>query len=204
MASSSFGFKMDSGWKRFSAAFDTPKFKRKFQRHRHIAFDAIARVIIKQAIERGSFARNAALTEMIKGGNTPLEDTGKKLSRALTTRLTRNEMFIGVPVGDEFYQTARTLHEGATIKVTPKMREMFILLWLASDGGIAPSSLTGRAAELFKRQSSGWLPLRESTKAIKIPARPFIDEAFNSAEARAMAELAFTNAVNRTIAEMAQ
>lgn len=196
------GLTLDSGWARFKRATDSKAFHRKFQRHRKVALDLVAREVIRQAIGRGSFERNAALTEMIKGSNTPLEDTGKQLARAFRTRFYGGELFVGIPTTDPFYKQAVSIHEGVTLRVTDKMRDMFIMLWLASNGELGADQLTGRAAELFKRQPNGWLPLRESTQVIKIPARRFMLEAFGSPEVRSIAVSLFTQAVDRTLAEM--
>lgn len=197
-------FKIDNGWQRFKNATDAKRFHRRFQRHRKIALDLVARTIIREAISRGSFERNAALTEMVKGSNSPLTDTGKQLVRAFRTRIYGEHLFVGIPSTDPFYLQARSVHDGVTLRVTDKMREMFIMLWLASNGELGADQLTGRAAELFKRQSSGWLPLRDSTQVIKIPARPFMAEAFGSPEVKLAAEHLFTQAVNRTLQEMAR
>lgn len=200
---SGISFRVDSGWSRYKKATDVKRFHRKFQRHRKVALDLVAREIIREAIKRGSFDRNAALTEMIKGSNDPLVDTGKHLVRAFRTRFYGKDLFVGIPTTDPFYQQAKSVHEGVTMRVTDKMREMFILLWLASQGQIGPDQLTGRAAELYKRRPDGWLPLRESTQVIKIPARRFMSEAFGSPDVRAAAERLFTQAVNRTLTDMA-
>ena len=197
-------FKMDTGWKKYNNATDRKRFVRKFARHRKRALDQVARTIIKQAIDRGSFAPNAPLTKAIKGKSTPLDDTGNNLNEAFRTIMVRGgkELFVGIPTTHAFYKTAVRLHEGETLKVTKKMREMFVLLWLASNGEIGSDQLTGRAAELFKRKSDGWLPLRDSTTAIRIPARPFIAEAFGSDQTRQAALAMFTAAVDRTLVEL--
>lgn len=200
---SGIGFRIDSGWDEFKRATDAKRFQRKFQRHRKAALDQVAREIIRHAIKHGSFERNAALTEMIKGSNEPLVDTGKKLVRAFRTRFYGKDLFVGIPTTDPIYPQAKAIHEGVTMRVTDKMREMFIMLWLASEGQIGPDQLTGRAAELYKRKSTGWLPLRESTQVIKIPARRFMIEAFGSSEVRTIAEQLFAKAVERTLEDMA-
>lgn len=203
MASREGGFRIDRGWERFKRSTDARLFQRKFQRHRKAALDLVSREIISQAIKLGSFERNAALTQMIKGSDSPLEDSGKQLVRAFRTRFYGNELFVGIPMTDPFYMQAKSVHDGVTLKVTDKMRQMFIMLWLASNNELGSDQLTGRAAELFERQPKGWLPLRDSTQVIKIPARPFMTEAFSSPEVRAVAERLFTQAVERTLAEMA-
>ena len=199
------GFQMDPGWEKYNNATDVKRFKRKFARHRKRALDEVARVIIAEALKAGSFERNASLTEAIKQGNKPLHDTGKELVGAFRTRLIRKDaLFVGIPQNHKFYFKARTIHEGAILKVTGKMRAMFVMLWLASKGDIPESQLTGRAAELFARKSTGWLPLRQSTTVIRIPARAFMDDAFSSEKTKREMLRRFTRAVDQTLAELAR
>lgn len=166
--------------------------------------DRVARLIVREAIAAGGFEKNADLTTAIKNGSRPLRDTGKNLNRAISARRDGDRVFVGVPYNHTFYQKARAIHDGATLKVTPKMREMFILLWLASNGEISEDQLSGRAAELYQRKSTGWLPLKSSTRIIKIPARPFMDKAFGADSAKVEMRESFTRAVNETLAEMAR
>jgi hypothetical protein len=191
-------------WDRFERAIDPKLFRSKFKSRKLSALDRVARVIVREAIAAGGFEKNADLTTMIKGSARPLRDSGKQLSRAIKTRRDGDKVFVGVPFNSPFYEKARAIHDGATLKVTPKMREMFILLWLASNGEISEDQLTGRAAELYQRKSSGWLPLKSSTRIIKIPARPFMDAAFGAESARAEMRSVMARAVNETLAEMAR
>jgi hypothetical protein len=194
----------DAGWRKFERALNAQKFRQKLHAKKGKALDKVARVIVREAIAAGGFAKNAALTQAIKGGAVPLQDTGKQLVKAIRTRREGDKLFVGVPFNHAFYKKARAIHDGSIAKVTPKMREMFILLWLASNDEISSRQLTGRAAELFKRKKKGWLPLKSETRVIKIPARRFMAEAFGSDASRQAMEMIFTKAVNQTLAQLAR
>lgn len=198
------GLITNKGWGRFERAIDPKRFRSKVKARKMSALDRVARVIVREALAAGGFEKNADLTTAIKGGGRPLRDTGKNLTRAIKTRRDGDKVFVGVPHNSPFYEKARAIHDGATLKVTPKMREMFILLWLASNGEISEDQLTGRAAELYKRKSTGWFPLKSSTRIIKIPARRFLDAAFGSDKAKAVMRDALVKAVNETLAENAR
>lgn len=135
--------------------------------------------MIRQSIKKGNFEANAALTVDIKGSSKPLVDKGG-LFQSVTSKMQGDRsVFAGVLQTDELYNIAVALHDGASVTVTPKMRNMFKALWWASIGTIDPGELKGAAAELWERKPGGWLPLRENTVAILIPGRPFIEGVFN-------------------------
>lgn len=137
---------------------------------------------IRQALASGDFAPNAALTIAIKGSTKPLVDQGQ-LFQFITSKVVRDTtVFVGILRTDEHYNIAVALHEGVTIRVTPAMRGLFFILWQASTGKFDPSKLTGRAAELFERMPDGWRPLKDSTRSIVIPPRPFITRALAAAD----------------------
>lgn len=199
-------FQMTKGWERFNNATNVQRFKRKFQRHRKKALDAVAKEILKASIDAGGFAENKPLTVFIKGSNKPLESSGKVLTGAITTRtLGKNEIFVGIPKEDKFYKQAVAVHEGAVIPVSPKMRQMFFMLWMVSIGERDADELSGRAKELWEqRPEEGWLPLSPGTQAIKIQPRPFMMKAFFSSTAKRVALEKFTKAVDDTIRELAR
>ena len=196
-------FTMDKGWQKYNNATDVKRFKRKFARHRKKALDAIAKEIVKDVIDAGGFAPNAGLTTMIKGHAKPLVHTGKKLSDAITTRMINpKSVFVGIPKSSNFYPQAVAIHEGTLLKVTPAMRGMFMMLWLASIGKADPSDLSGRAKELWEQGGDNWSPLSPGTTGIKIPSRPFMEKAFLNPAARKFALMKFTQAVDNTIKEL--
>ena len=197
------GFQMDKGWQKYNNATEVARFKRKFARHRKKAFDILAKEIIREIAENGKFAPNAPLTVYMKSGSTPLHDTNKKLFNSVTSRMDGpHNLFIGIPRSDNFFTKAVAVHEGTAIKVTPAMRQMFMALWLVSMGQQESGSLTGRAEEIWNRKPGNYYPLSESTTVIKIPSRPFIEQAFSSPRTRAMMLKRFTDAVDKTIKEL--
>lgn len=170
-------------WRRFERALNSERYGRiarkelrKATRRNGLEAKAVIRRMIRQG---GHFAANAVLTKEIKGSAKPLVDSGSGLFQAITSETqTDTSVFIGVQQKSEFYNIAQALHDGRAISVTPKMRKMFQVLWMASTGKIDPGALTGRAAELWKRKPGGWFPLKGSTVVIILPPRPFIDVAF--------------------------
>ena len=193
----------NKGWKQYEKAMNSKTFMRRLQRHKKKAFDRIAREIIRGALKTGSFSfkKNAPLTLLLKSGSQPLVDTGSKLSAVVETRtLSKDKLFIGITTANKFYARAKIIHEGGTIKVTQKMRNMFFFLWLVSKGDMSPSQLSGRAAELYALNQE-WYPLKASTRAIKIPGRPFMEEIFKDKVILEKARREFIKAINDTIRE---
>lgn len=167
---------------------------------------------IRQLIRggEGGYEANAELTKEIKGASVPLvggkADTGGiNLFQAISsTMLDDYTVFAGVKFVSEKYDVAATLHDGAVIPVTEKMRTMFRVLWWASEGSIDPAELTGRAAELWRLKKGGWYPLADSTNAIIIPGRPFIVRAFESGEIKREARRNWELAVQRALKILAR
>jgi len=201
------GIEKDKGWKQYAAAIDAKGFDKSMMRHLRVASQKNGLLFVKairQSIKGGEFEPNKALTVAIKGSSKPLVDHGD-LFQAITYKLYGDtKVFIGVLKTAAGYNIAAMLHEGAAIKVTKAMRALFFVLWQASEGKIDPAKLTGRAAELFERMSSGWYPLKDSTRVIVIPARPFIKVSFWNPELIAKAEANWHQACAAAIAERAK
>ena len=195
---------MDKGWKKYGNAHEVRNFQRRLQRHKKKAFDNIAREIVRTVIGKGGYQPNAPLTLLLKSGKTPLSDTGKKLTKAISTKtISKDKLFIGFTKTSKFYPQARMIHDGGSIKVSQRMRNMFFILWLVSKGDRDASTLTGRAAELWKKNQQ-WFPLAASTKAIRIPARPFMEDIFKDPKIVAKARREFIKAINKTLKEVAR
>jgi len=198
-------FRKDKNWQKFAKALDSNRWRSLAQRNIEVATGRVAHAIkatVKKKIQKKEFEANAALTVSIKKSSTPLVDKGIGIFGAIAVQQPEwNTAFIGVLRSDRRYNIARALHNGTNIKVTPKMRAMFRFLWLASEG--RDVQLTGAAAALFGRMNHGWKPLRDSTKAIKIPARPFIKDAVDAPEVKRFAQQQWRDAVQRTLKEMA-
>ncbi len=204
------GFVMDKGWQRLDLAFDASKFKGTSRKHLRLAAERngkLALGAVRRGLRRGGFEENAELTEHIKGaGKKPLIDTGTRLFQGLTSEVQSDDktVFIGFLLADRNFEAAAAIHEGAVIKVSQAMRNMFRLLWMVSVGNMSPDRLTGRAAELWKRASGGWLPLKPSTKVIVIPARPFIKRAFEEPKLRAGVKRNWEQAIQRSLREQSK
>ena len=197
-------FRPDKGWEQFGNATNVQKFKRVFQRRRKRALDSVAQTIAQLAIDAGGFDANAPLTTQIKGGSTPLKDKGNLVRTAITTRnVSADSTFVGVLQSSPKFAQYMAVHNGATLKVTDKMRSMFQALAQVSSGEMQSSQLTGRARELYERSSGPWYPLATSTTAINIKARPFMERAFGSSQAKHAAVEKMLAAVDQTFRELA-
>jgi hypothetical protein len=137
----------------------------------------IATQHVKKTIQVGRYEENAALTIDLKGSTKPLVGGSGQLQQAIThDRITDLQYFVGVSRQNDRYKIAKTVHDGKSIAVSEKMRNMFRILWMKSQG--ANVELVGRAAELWALKPYGWLPLSPSTQHIVIPPRRFIEASF--------------------------
>lgn len=180
-------FKRDKGWKKLEQALSpghAGKIIRKHMRRATMLNGKIAERQIRESIKSGKYVSNAPLTQAIKGGDKPLVGSAQLFGAITSKAITDLAVFIGVLRTSDIYNIAVAIHQGTAIKVTKKMRGLFYVLWLASKGSIDPSTLTGRAAELWEQMPGGWLPLKPGTKVIAIPPRPFIKQAFEDARLR--------------------
>lgn len=192
------GVKLTGSWLAFRSALDGKKFQRRLDRAMALATKANAMLVvdaIRHNIKSGAFASarvpNASLTIEIKRKRKPLIDSGGLIKAAMYEVQSPYRAEVGYLRGAPKTDIAIINHEGATIPVTDRMRKMFAALAVASSTGstLGPGGLMGRAAELFARKPGGWKPLRPSTVAIRIPARPFVKEVIdNDALQQAVAE----------------
>lgn len=163
---------------------------------------------IRQEIKRGVKPGNAELTIAIKGSDAPLKGATAQLFNAIKGEQTAwNKGFVGVNRKDKGFDIAKTIHDGAKIKVTDRMRNMFRILWLASEArkrGTAMPTLTGRTAELWEAsKSKEFFPLRADTTTIRIPPRRFITKVVRGKKARNLAQREWTRgleAMNKEVA----
>lgn len=163
------------GFKKLKSILDPKKFERRLKKHVRQATlknGLIAESKIKEAINKGKVPgrakTNADLTIAIKGSDRPLVDSGQ-LTKSISSEVQSWKLvFVGVnrnrTVTDEngkktgIITIAQTLHDGAAINVTAKMRRFFF--WMAFD---KESPFRGVVK-----------PLKASTKKIIIPPRPFL------------------------------
>lgn len=205
----SFNFvKRKAEWKGFERALNPQVFDRVTRKHIRRATALNAKLVLRamrKAIQSGEFEPNKPLTVAIKGSSKPLVDFGHSLFQALTDRLIDDfTAFVGIQRKDEFYNIGLFLHEGGALPVTPKMRGLFYLLWLASNEAIDPGELTGRAAELWERMPGGWFPIGKGTQAIMITGRPFVDRALEDPDLRSRSKRNWEGALRAALAEIAE
>jgi hypothetical protein len=168
----------DANWRKFQAALSSTNYEAKAKQIMRTATGQNALYIQGEARKRISpkrmYAANAALTLSIKGGKTaPLVDTARRIWQAIAIDVQAwNKAFVGVNFRNGAYNLAKMLHDGVDIKVTSRMRTMFFYLFLRGQG--RPVTLTGRAAELWKRWPGEWRPLKDTTQVIHIPERRFM------------------------------
>ena len=198
-------FKRDKGWKKLQQALEPGKANKIIRKHMRRATRLNGKVAerqIRDSIKSGKYVGNAPLTIALKGGDKPLVGTGNLFQAVTSKAITDLSVFIGILRTSEVFNIGVAIHQGVAIKVTKKMRGLFYVLWLASTGGIAPSALTGRAAELWAQMPGGWLPLKPGTKVITIPSRPFIKQAFDDPRLRTQAKTNWQQALKMAFKEI--
>lgn len=166
-----------SGFKKLKAILSPGTLPERFRRHVEKATKLnalIAEGEVKKAIYSGTgFKPNPAnkpLTKVLKGSDRPLVDTGELVKSIAGEARTWDEAVIGVlrqrvvrgrrGQARDVKNVAAILHEGATIKVTPKMRAYFFALSHQYPGLV--------------------FPLKPTKRYIVIPRRPFLRAATNS------------------------
>lgn len=118
---------------------------------------------IRQNIRGRKFEENAKVTNLIKGNKAPLINKGdlhNAISRQMVDSYTAK---VGLLDG-QFAQIAKVLHEGATLRITPKMR----------------AAIFGKlreAGKLDKLDND-----KKSTGFMRIKPRPFLSVVFESKE----------------------
>lgn len=157
------------GFKKMLDALDPRKFRNRLQRQvlkATLKNGLLAERAIVQGINRGRVLKaNAPLTQLIKGSDRPLVNTGQLLQSINHRILSPGIVVIGVlrkalhrdsQTGkvEDITNVAAAVHEGFTVTVTQKMRNFF--------------------AAMSREFPGEWFPLKASTKLIVVPARPFL------------------------------
>jgi len=193
-------FKKDAGWGKLERTWNGKLFQKRIRMAMRKATKVVGKLAekeMRETIRDGKMEANADLTTSIKKSTKPLVDKGY-LFKAITSQYQRDySVFVGVLRSSGVYDIAMTLHEGAEIAVTSKMRGLFFILWLASEGSVDPTDLEGRAAELWSRMPGGWLPLGDGTTHIIIPSRPFAKMTFEKASLQVRAQKIWTDALSK-------
>ncbi len=224
------GAQVDKQWEQFQDALHPKRFKRRIETRAIAVLFAAARIYVASIEEEfapNRAAKNARLTIFIKGHETPLLGVARKreskqrfasqrvapnakgIARHISSRrLTNTSIFVGIMKSSRDYKAMYGLHEGAKIRITAKMRGMFYMLWLVSVGKLEASALTGRARALWQarpargnKKNSSWRPLDEQKKFIRIPPRPFFDDAFSNQKNHKKVHKMLFQFVNETLRE---
>lgn len=115
---------------------------------------------------------NAKLTQALKGRNEPGVDSEELKKHIKVIFLPgKRGVWVGIEKSSPAAAYAGALIDGSTITVTDDMRQMFYLLWQASEGRFDPANLKGRAKTLWDMMPGGWLPLKSETTEIIVPPR---------------------------------
>jgi hypothetical protein len=127
----------------------------------------------------GKYRKNSPMTVMIKQATSHLVDTTQLLQSVQMTTVSKFDRWVGASskrMSMRELKIALRLHEGMQIKISPRMRRMFEIIHAVWMGKLKRSYLRGRAAVLFARNPRGpWMPFKKKKRAIRIPARPFIE-----------------------------
>lgn len=198
------GVKFGKGWANLKAALAPNAFSKRLKEEVRKATAQNAMIVAKEmrnTIKGRVDPPNAELTLAIKGSDKPLVDKGA-LWKAITWTVEKWHLgFAGLirsrrGADADLINVGAALHDGATMRVTPAMRGLFLALANASRSGDG-SKLTGRAADLWARtkDSKGpagrdaktgrftrgavnmgfWKPLAPDTTVITIKPRPWIE-----------------------------
>jgi hypothetical protein len=215
------GLKLGKGFAAFSQVLDPKINQRLLQKHVGRATGRIA-VLGKRRVREyiragvpttGGAIGVAELTSLTKKGEKrPIVGTeGLDLFNSVVGR---SEGWATAIIGSYRFvgdlNVSKLVHEGATIPVTQRMRNMFWLLWLVDQGKYDPNKLTGRAAELYRLAGSKrkggqkFKRLAPSTTVIVIPPRPFLSRPLiEDANFRRETQEIWTEAVRATFREQA-
>lgn len=183
-------FRLTGDWRRFARAIDPDRLGPAVEAHVKRATIANALYVIaeiRRRIKRRAYGRNSALTILIKRSSAPLVDDSDLFNSFTHHVINPTTVFVGVlrtsrdAAGQNLANLAELLHEGGAVQVTEAMRNMFSLLAAVGSGERSKGELTGRAAELaarLKGRIKQIKPLKDSTKVLNIPPRPFFRAVF--------------------------
>jgi len=153
------------GFEAFSKAIDPVLFKKRLSeeiRAANMRLSVLGVDVLRRAIHSAqSWAKpNSPVTIALKGSSKPLFDHGDLWGNTSSKLLDAFQFVVGTNRVDDSgkVNVAAVLHNGATIKVTPKMRAYFRYLHVKTDGKV--------------------MPLSKDTRTIVIPARPYMKRAF--------------------------
>lgn len=199
-------------WRAFEAAIDPKKYGPRLKKHIKRATARNALILqkgVRKEIRTGVPPTNAALTKALKGGDKPLVGTaGSDLFNSITHEVTSwDRAIVGViRRNEDGIDIAQVVHDGVTIGVSQKMRNLFYALAAASRLGDA-SHLEGRALELWVMgggTKTEWHPLKPTTLAIVIPPRPYLRYATQEPSTKRAIKANWDKAVEDSLKESAK
>jgi hypothetical protein len=160
--------------------------------------------VIKAFIKTpGKYRKNSPMTVMIKQATAHLVDTTQLLQSVQMTAVSKYDRWVGASskrVSMRELKIALRLHEGMKIKISPRMRRMFEIIHAVWMGKLKRSYLRGRAAVLFARNPRGpWMPFKKGKRAIRVPARPFIERVRSNKAYQAFFKRAMMAGVRRAV-----
>lgn len=193
------------GLKRWKKALEASGYKRISSKNIRKATELNGQMAVhyvRKEIQSGKFKPNAPLTIAIKKSKKPIVHKGD-LFQAITSKLKDDyTVFVGVLKSDKRNTNIlKIVHDGARIKVTPKMRNMFNLLFNITVLGAPPDKLTGRAKELFETGVK-FYPLKKSTRIIRITPRRFLARGMANPELRRKAKENWKKALDKTFRDI--
>jgi hypothetical protein len=203
------GITLTGEWRKLRAILNPGKFRRRLETEVGKATTKNALLVrraIREAIRSNIRPDKSPLSvALARGGTKTLIGRTSALWRSVThLRVSWNRGFAGVlrrgkrKRGVDLFNLAVTLHEGASIKVTDRMRGLFAALFWARMKG-DPSILKSKRARELWRAAPGfeWRRLSPSTRAIRIPGRPFVKKALRDRRLRQEVEKNWNDAVDR-------
>lgn len=213
--------KLGDGWLILKKALD-PKLDQalleKYVGKATAANAQIARKEIRSYIKEGAQDESggvyvAALTNFIKHDPKPIIGTpGADMFNSIVgAQLNWRQAVVGVKRTSKLQNIAEVVHNGKTIKVTEKMRNMFRLLWLVSIGKMDKEKLTERPRQLYdwatkggKKSSAAFKKWGPGKNQIIIPARPFITKTLEKTVVKKQIEKTWNDAVKYVVKQMAK
>lgn len=208
-------FRLVGDWRKFARAIDPDRLGPALEANLKKATIVNAMYVIaeiRRRIKRRAYERNSALTVLIKRSSAPLVDDGDMFNAFTYQVINPTTVFVGIlrtsrdSSGQNLANVAELLHEGGAVQVTEAMRNMFSLLASVASGERSKGELTGRAADLaarLKDRIKQIKPLKESTKALVIPPRPFFRAVFKDPKVLKKVRKTWEKAVQDTLKEQA-
>lgn len=172
-------------WDQYISQLSNEQWKAQLAKHMYDAHRVNVKILeesIRKAIRnaRDHGPANVTLTKMIKGVSTPLIDHTSLYEAVGSQVVSWKRAYVGISTlgaDPDVEKYANWVHWGTTIKITERMRRMFLMLHRVANGRMAPHQLRGRARQLWSRfslrgKNAQWPRLTKSV--IVIPPRPFL------------------------------